>query len=87
MTLLDVAELGEYWAEHPPVHILVAGFVGYKGAESRDKPNWRDEMARAQMPSAELNQVAQQLGMTPGTLDGLPPAIFDVDELMRQRPN
>jgi hypothetical protein len=86
MTLLDVAELGEYWAEHPPVHLLVAAFVGYKG-DAPDKPNWRDEMTRAQTPSTETARLAQQLGMPAGTLDGLPPAIFDVDELMRQRPN
>lgn len=28
---LDLAEdLISYWAEHPPVHILVAGAVGFK---------------------------------------------------------
>lgn len=87
MTLWDVMELTEYWAEHPPVHILVAGFMGYQGTAETDKPNWRDEMARAQMPPAELSRVARQLGMAPGTIEGLPAAIFDVDELMRQRPN
>jgi hypothetical protein len=28
MTLLDVEELAAYWAEHPPVHILIAAYLG-----------------------------------------------------------
>jgi hypothetical protein len=28
MTLLDFEELTAYWAEHPPVHILVAAYLG-----------------------------------------------------------
>jgi hypothetical protein len=28
MTLLDFEELTSYWAEHPPVHILVAAYLG-----------------------------------------------------------
>jgi hypothetical protein len=87
MTLWDLRELCDYWTECPPTHILVAGFIGYHGPDANEKPDWRAEMVRAQMPPAELNQVARQLGMTPGTIDGLPAAIFDVDELMRQRPN
>lgn len=28
MTLLDFEELSAYWVEHPPVHILVAAYLG-----------------------------------------------------------
>ena len=28
MTLLDFEELAAYWVEHPPVHILVAAYLG-----------------------------------------------------------
>lgn len=30
MTLLDFEELCRYWAQHPPLHLLVASFVGAK---------------------------------------------------------
>jgi hypothetical protein len=30
MTFQRIATLQEYWRSFPPVHILVAGFVGYK---------------------------------------------------------
>jgi hypothetical protein len=33
MTLLDVEELTSYWAEHPPVHILVAAYLGLNGRQ------------------------------------------------------
>ncbi|HFC8542721.1 TPA: hypothetical protein ACFP4Q_000835 [Neisseria weaveri] len=26
--------LGEYWKQHPPVHILVAAYMGYKGQDA-----------------------------------------------------
>lgn len=35
MTLSDVDDLYEYWREHPPVHELVAAFVGYKPPERK----------------------------------------------------
>lgn len=25
-----VANMTEYWSKHPPVHVLVAGYMGYK---------------------------------------------------------
>jgi hypothetical protein len=30
MTLADVREIADYWAEHPPVHLLLAAFIGFK---------------------------------------------------------
>jgi hypothetical protein len=30
MTLPQLNELLEYWKDHPPVHELVAGYLGYK---------------------------------------------------------
>jgi len=30
MTLPQFAELCAYWVDHPPVHELLAGYLGYK---------------------------------------------------------
>lgn len=30
LTWPEVQEHFEYWDEHPPVHLLVAGYLGYK---------------------------------------------------------
>ena len=31
MTLPQFYDLCAYWAEHPPLHELAAGYLGYKG--------------------------------------------------------
>ena len=36
MTLLDFEELAAYWAEHPPLHLLMAAYLGV------DKPKKRE---------------------------------------------
>ncbi|STZ77344.1 hypothetical protein [Bergeriella denitrificans] len=35
--------LGNYWKQHPPVHLLVAGYMGYKGGNTADEPIGEDE--------------------------------------------
>jgi hypothetical protein len=35
MTLIDYAELCDYWADHPPVHLLAAAYLGVRGSSSR----------------------------------------------------
>jgi hypothetical protein len=30
MTWRDVEDLTDYWRAHPPVHLLVAGYMGYQ---------------------------------------------------------
>jgi len=35
MTLPEVEELIGYWSEFPPAHILLRGFVGFKGEKKR----------------------------------------------------
>ncbi len=90
MTLLDVRELCEYWAEHPPVHILVAAFVGFK-AETEVTPGWRDVLAEGRGSTPDW-LVQQRLAGIPGVAAGSLPEsmsgpVFDVDALMRMRPN
>jgi len=33
MTLPRLYSLSDYWRKHPPTHLLVAGFFGYKARE------------------------------------------------------
>jgi hypothetical protein len=33
MTLPRLYSLSSYWLKHPPTHLLVAGFFGYKARE------------------------------------------------------
>ena len=51
MTIPRLNELTQYWDKHPPVHILLAGFMGYeKEAESAkvgpDNPGKLDDLVR-----------------------------------------
>ena len=32
LTLLDLQDLQRYWAEHPPLHLMVQKFLGIKGS-------------------------------------------------------
>lgn len=50
MTLLDFEELAAYWADHPPVHILVAAYLGLErpkhtgsSSRTRDTPSRRGD--------------------------------------------
>jgi hypothetical protein len=39
MTLPQFYDLCAYWADHPPVHELVAGYLGYKRKETAPSAN------------------------------------------------
>jgi hypothetical protein len=74
----DVAAMMEFFLEEPPVHMLVAGFLGYK--------------ARGQKP--ELSEVEQraQSGRLPGfgarSMKELPPYLRDfVEEMKKKEPD
>lgn len=38
MAFADAVALFEYWAEFPPVHLMVRGYLGYEGKESKGSP-------------------------------------------------
>jgi hypothetical protein len=83
MTVFDAEELCSYWSRHPPTHVLVAAFLGVKS----DEPALP---VRQSLPSQEIPLgvvLAAVPGLTAGTDTGLPSPIFDLVELMRQRPN
>jgi hypothetical protein len=44
MTLPRLYALRRYWTRHPPVHLLVAAFVGYKPPEPElePEPEWEE---------------------------------------------
>jgi hypothetical protein len=77
MTLFEVAELTGYWAEHPPVHIALAGFLGIRG---------RRPVPKAPSPAPSLHAVLGALGpgFAAGAVDaGLPPVVLDFAALAR----
>lgn len=41
-----VGHMTDYWRRHPPVHVLVAGYMGYKPSEDvTDAPDLASNMA------------------------------------------
>ena len=74
MTLHEVEELFAYWTAHPPLHVMVAAFLGIR-------PGKRAPGANAQASLlAELGA-----GFVKGDVHrGLPPAILDFAELRRR---
>jgi len=90
MTLLDFEELAAYWAEHPPLHILVAGYLGL-GREKRNRMRWAPSSA-ASAPSergtgADVGALLAELGPGFGAGDvqaGLAPVVLDFAELRRR---
>lgn len=85
MTLLDVEELTAYWAEHPPVHILVAAYLGVGKNRRGQTPAAGSAPSRA--VSAGLQGIVAELGPGFGTGDvyaGLPGVVLDFVELRSQ---
>jgi hypothetical protein len=82
MTLFQIEELTSYWAQHPPVHLLVAAYLGVgKNNTARLPPT---SMGRGQQPSSNSSSLLAQLGPGFGAGDvnaGLPPAILDFAKL------
>jgi hypothetical protein len=76
MPFCDVTDLFEYWRESPPMHILMAGYVGYK------PPMKRSEEAEQAFPMLR--------NATHGTtkkLSKAPKYIQDVVQKMKDKPN
>ena len=85
MTLFQVEELTSYWARHPPLHLVVAAYLGV-GKDSRP-PMPPAEFDREQPPQSDAGSMLAQLGPGFGAADvhaGLTPAVLDFAELRRQ---
>ena len=86
MTLFQVEELTSYWTRHPPLHLLVAAYLGIdKHKQQLSAPIFADHGQRS---GSEPGSVLTQLG--PGfnggdVHAGLPPVVLDFGELRQQR--
>jgi hypothetical protein len=54
MTLPQVYELLDYWERHPPLHLLVAGYLGYRPQRKSDRA------------AAAPRDIGALLGLAPG---------------------
>jgi hypothetical protein len=78
MTLPEVGELCGYWADHPPVHLMLAGALSI---EPRGRPADRD---RPGAPSREIEAFLAELGpgLAIGEIDaGMPSVLLDFEQL------
>jgi hypothetical protein len=82
MTLFEVEELTSYWAQHPPLHLLVAAFLGIGKKKRAQLPP--KSAGRAQRPSSDVGSMLPQLGpgFSAGDVHaGLSPVVLDFGEL------
>jgi hypothetical protein len=85
MTLFDFEELTKYWAEHPPLHILVGAYLGAGKQQHRATGPGLDDLRNA--AGSKPEEVLAELG--PGfragdVHAGLTPVVLDFAELRRQ---
>jgi hypothetical protein len=88
MTLLDVEELTRYWIDHPPLHLMVAAYLGVgKGKGGRGRADaFAAENSRKQANTGAGTMLA---GLGPGFAAGdvhagTGPAVLDFAELRRR---
>jgi hypothetical protein len=84
MTLFDVEELTRYWIDHPPLHLMIAAYLGV-GKEQRERAT-RPGTARSNL-NANVGQLLAELGPSFASGDvhaGLRPVVLDFPELHRQ---
>ena len=82
MTLFQIEELTSYWAQHPPVHLLVAAYLGVGKNTNARMPS--TSMGRRQQPTPDSGSLLAQLGPGFGAGEvnaGLSPVILDFAEL------
>jgi hypothetical protein len=90
MTLLDVEELTAYWAEHPPVHILLAAYLGLSNQRHRRMPPARVDKSSSQpgeRASWDIGSMLAELGSGFAAGDvhaDLGPVVLDFTELRRK---
>jgi hypothetical protein len=82
MTLFQIEELTSYWAEHPPVHLLVAAYLGITKNKNARLPS--TSMVRGERPNSDSSSLLARLGPGFGAGDvnaGLSPVVLDFAEL------
>ena len=85
MTLFQIEELTSYWAQHPPLHLLIAAYLGVGKNKQGRLPSM--STGRGQRLSSDSSSSLAQLGpgFCIGDVDaGLSPVILDFAELRLQ---
>lgn len=66
MTIPEVRALLEYWRKSPPVHVLLASFIGFKPS-APEPHNTADDAEAAQyintLPTAEFDAMLASIGI------------------------
>jgi len=87
MTLLDVEELTRYWVDHPPLHLMVAAYLGVgKGDGRRVRARLLAAAPLENSANPEVGALLAELGpsFTGGDVHaGLAPVLLDFAELRR----
>jgi hypothetical protein len=87
MTLFDVEELTRYWIDHPPLHLMVAAYLGI-GKERRRRMSSPGAKAAAELtPDVHVEQLLAELGPAFASGDvhaGLHPVVLDFTDLRRR---
>jgi hypothetical protein len=90
MTLFDVEELTRYWMEHPPLHLMLAAFLGI-GKERHRRAGFPNLQTTAESnPGANVGQILAELGPAFASGDvhsGLDAVVLDFTELQRRTKN
>jgi len=76
MTLAEAGEIFDYWADHPPMHLMtqaIARMLGWKPAPDTTPSPY--DIAAAPPPG---------LAIAPGGDIGMPAPVLDIDELRRR---
>jgi hypothetical protein len=84
MTLFQLEELTSYWAHHPPLHLLIAAYLGVDKNNARRPPK---AAGRGPRPSSDPSSLLAQLGPGFGAGEvnaGLSPVVLDFAELRRR---
>jgi len=85
MTLLDFEELASYWAEYPPLHVLVGAYLG-AGKAMRERASSASARS-SRVRGLGVDSVLAELGPGFGAGDvhaGLAPVVLDFAELRRR---
>ncbi len=82
MTLFQLEELTSYWARHPPLHLLIAAYLGV--GKNKYAPQPPEAMGRGPRPSSDCTSLLAELGPGFGAGEvnaGLSPVVLDFAEL------
>ncbi len=87
MTLFDVEELTRYWINHPPLHLMVAAYLGVGEIAKPTRPPPLARSPGTQTENLDVGAVLAELGSSFTGRDvhvGLAPVVLDFDQLKRK---